>query len=342
MNAIITLETILEPAAVPVITAETLFGTGQVETVLGAIETQARADVIDISTGAGRDAVKSLAYKIARSKTILDDMGKEHVAEIKKQAASIDAERRTIRDRLDALKDEVRKPVTDWEAAEQARISGHENTLVAIITGSAPTPGAGSAAVRARLDAVRCLATRDWEEFSERATTAVADATAKLSDELAAAEQRERDAAELEALRREKAEREAHDIAEKAQREAQERAERECQAAAELERQRAEQAEQWKREAEERARIAAEQAAARAVEQERLRVAEEKARAELAERRRAENKRRREKVHAAVKETLAVIVGEHSEAAGPAATQAAEAIVDAIAAGTIPHVSINY
>ena len=33
----------------------------------------------------------------------------------------IDESRRIVRERLDALKDEVRKPLTDWENAESAR-----------------------------------------------------------------------------------------------------------------------------------------------------------------------------------------------------------------------------
>lgn len=39
----------------------------------------------------------------------------------KKQTGEIDAARKKARDTLDALRDEVRKPLTDWEA-EQERI----------------------------------------------------------------------------------------------------------------------------------------------------------------------------------------------------------------------------
>lgn len=334
MNAIVTLDAILDPASLPapIITAATLFGTGQVETVLTAIEAQARGSITDISTAAGRDAVKSLAYKIARSKTILDDMGKEAVADIKAQSAKIDKERKTLRDRLDLLKDEVRKPVSDYEDAERERIEQHEAALVDIISAGRLAPGQPANLLREVIGTVNRYAGRDWQEFGERAASAISDAMPALANALAAAEQRERDAAELEALRREKAEREARDFSEKVKREAQEREAREAAERAEIERERAEQAEKWKREAQERARVAAEQAAARAVEAERLRVAREKAEQEVADRKRTESTRRRNKVHSEILSALS----EHL------APQIAADLIKTIAEGGIPHLSITY
>ena len=74
----------------------------------------------------GRDEIKSLAYKIARSKTTLDNIGKEHVAEIKAKAKAIDNLRAEMRDDLDALKHEIRAPLDEWEA-EQERIIAEQN-----------------------------------------------------------------------------------------------------------------------------------------------------------------------------------------------------------------------
>ncbi|MGA7808081.1 hypothetical protein, partial [Bradyrhizobium sp.] len=179
MNALISIDSILEPAAA--LTPATLFGSGQVETILSAIEKDVRAEAFEVATHGGRERIKSIAYKIARSKTTLDELGKEHVAEIKKQSAAIDAERRVIRDRLDALKDEVRGPLTAWEAAEAARVGDHERTLVMIIewaniiTVDIPIP-----AIRARIASIATFSGRDWQEFSERAAAAIADAQPKL------------------------------------------------------------------------------------------------------------------------------------------------------------------
>lgn len=75
--------------------------------------------VPDITTKKGRDAVASIAHKVARSKTALDNLGKELVSELKKKPALIDAERRRMRDLLDQWKEEVRQPLTEWEQAEK-------------------------------------------------------------------------------------------------------------------------------------------------------------------------------------------------------------------------------
>jgi len=88
---------------------------------LAQIRAEIDAFVPDISTKKGRDAITSMAYKVAKSKTALDGLGKELVAELKQIPALIDAERKRMRDTLDAWRDEVRKPVDDYEA-EQAAI----------------------------------------------------------------------------------------------------------------------------------------------------------------------------------------------------------------------------
>lgn len=341
MNALVTLESILTPAAAP-LSAETLFGTGQIETIVAAIEAQVRAEVIDISTEAGRDAAKSLAHKIARSKGVLDEIGKEHVAEIKKLSGAIDAERKTLRDRLDALKAEVRGPVERWEDAEEKRVRAIEATLVCIIESPTLLAGASPHSIRDRIAAVAEYTTRDWQEFKERADAAITETLPKLNAMLEAAEQRERDAAELEALRKEKAERDARDAAER-QRLAQEQAEAERKARREQEeRDRLAQLEQWKAEQEERAKRQAEEAAAKAVEDERRRVAAEEARKaaekaaqEAADRKKQENKRHRTKINGEVAADLI--------AAGvPNDVVLVQSIVAAIIDGRIRHVSITY
>lgn len=361
MNAVVTLESILTPAAAP-LSAEALFGSGQVETIVSAIEAQVRAEVIDIASPDGRKAAKSLAYKVARSKTILDEIGKEHVAEIKAQSAKIDAERKTLRDRLDALKAEVSRPVDQWEEAEADRVSGHENALVMIIQAPAFAHNANAAVIRERIEAVASLFARDWQEFKERADVAVTEALATLSGALAEAEQREKDAAELEALRAEmealRAEKAARDAsAEQARKdqEAAERGEQMRQAEEAREKARAEQAKrdqeaavaraiEQERQRAEQARIEAEQKAERekiaAIEAERRRqeqdardAAAKKAAEEAAEQKRQANKRLRNKVHAEMEAAFLSCGFEPGTV---------PRIVEAIRDGLIPHVSITY
>ncbi|TFH47839.1 MAG: hypothetical protein E4H01_07500, partial [Lysobacterales bacterium] len=76
--------------------------------LLKAIEVEALAEIHDVETTTGRDSIKSLAYKVARSKTTIDNLGKDFVAEQKQAIAIIDEVRRTARAFLDDLKDRVR------------------------------------------------------------------------------------------------------------------------------------------------------------------------------------------------------------------------------------------
>lgn len=97
----------------------------QLDPLIEAIEKEARSLVPDVTTKKGRDAIASMAHKVARSKTYIDNAGKDLVAELKALPKQIDESRRVVRERLDALKDEVRRPLTEWET-EQERIKAEE------------------------------------------------------------------------------------------------------------------------------------------------------------------------------------------------------------------------
>ncbi|WP_277967079.1 coiled-coil domain-containing protein [Pantoea trifolii] len=102
----------------------------RIEKILERIETEVRSFVPDLSTGVSRKAIASMANKVARSKTYIDGVGKDAVAELKELPRQIDEQRRIVRERLDALKDEVRLPLTQWEA-EQERIKAEEEARIA-------------------------------------------------------------------------------------------------------------------------------------------------------------------------------------------------------------------
>lgn len=78
---------------------------------------------LDMSKPADRKKVASMAHKIARSKTMLDDAGKELTSQLKEMPRKVDAERKRMRDLLDMWKEEIRKPLTEWELEEEDRIN---------------------------------------------------------------------------------------------------------------------------------------------------------------------------------------------------------------------------
>lgn len=327
MNALVLIETDL-------LVPTTVFAPGGVEGIISKLETDVRATPRDITTEPGREAVRALAYKVARSKTALDEMGKELVADIKKQSGVIDAERRIIRERLDALRDEVRGPLTAWEDAEKARVDEHERELVFIVTAPSFQGTPTATQLSQIITHVQETNLRDWQEFAERAEAATAETLDRLTAMYNAAVQAERDAAELAELRRLKAERDAADTAAEQQAKAAESAR--LIEAARLARE-AEEAEQAKAREIERAAQAqrsAEASAAKAVEDERQRVAAAKAAQDAATAKREANKRHRTKINLEITIALSeVLTGDANEAA---------TLIEAIAGGKIPHVSIAY
>lgn len=313
----------------------------------------------DVSTKKGRDAIASIAHKVARSKTALDNIGKELVAELKDVPKKIDAERKRMRDLLDQWKDDVRRPLTEWEEAEQARIDRHKAGVEWFQLLAKEHNDLGSAELRAILDEVDGRAVDEaWEEYEAEAHRAKARALDALTAALAAREKYEAEQAELAELRRKQAEQEQKEREARIAREAEEKAKREAEAKAQAEREAAikreaeakaeaerrelelklaaERAEREKVEAQQRAlqeRADAERRAAEAVAAEKRRVAEQQA-AEAAEAKRRE----RDKAHKAAVNRAAL----EAFMAGGMNEECARQAVTLIAKKSIPNVSITY
>jgi hypothetical protein len=78
---------------------------------------------LDLSKEANRKKIASMAHKVARSKTALDEVGLALNAQLKELPRKVDAERKRMRELLDKWRDEVRTPLTDWEETERKRIN---------------------------------------------------------------------------------------------------------------------------------------------------------------------------------------------------------------------------
>ena len=338
--------------AIKVLTPEIVFAPGGVDEILGKIENEVRSFKGDISTLGGRTAIASMAYKIARSKTALDDLGKHLVSDWKAKASAVDAERRTIRERLDTLKDEVRKPLTDWENADKMRIEAHEKAILdlqALLDFGGEQPSSDQAAERIVILSDRPV--RQWEEFSERGSETIKFVYGRLNDLHKAAVKREAEAAELARLRVENAAREQKEreeriaaaAAEQARVVAETKAKREAEelaAKADAERKRMEReaseaiARAERAEADSRAAVAkADRDRAAAIYAERERVAKEKADETAAAAKREADKRHKGRINNAAVADLVK--------AGLSEDQAKSAII-AIASGKVANVRIQY
>lgn len=256
-----------------------------VEDIIRKVEREVNSFIPDVSTAKGRKEIASLAYKVAQSKTYLDGLGKDLVAELKEIPKLIDANRRTVRERFDTLRDKVRQPLTEWEA-EQERIEA-EKQMLAWHEEALEMNAAFDKALAERIESDHEIALLMNEKFDrdlaeakaeaerqriaheeelkkQAAEQARLDAEQKAQQEIEAAAQREREAKEAaeraerekqEAIQRaEQAAKEAKEKAERDAKEAQERAEREKQLAIEAERKKAHEAEQARLAEEERKR----------------------------------------------------------------------------------------
>ncbi|MHB5485866.1 hypothetical protein ACYB82_27250 [Klebsiella pneumoniae] len=300
----------------------------QLDPLIEAIEKEARSLVPDVTTKKGRDAIASMAHKVARSKTYIDNAGKDLVAELKALPKQIDESRRVVRERLDALKDEVRRPLTEWEAeqerikAEEAMNALHAEALEMNIKFDQELAAKFEAdhemallmndafdreQAEKKAEAERQLIAREEEIKRQAEEKAKREAAEQAQREIDAAAAREREAI----LAKERAERE--------QREAAERAEREKQAAVEAERRKAqEEADRIRREAEQR---------------EQARLAEEKRKADEQARREADVKHRKAVGTEIVKALMA-----NTSLTRDQAIEVLTAVKD----GRIPHTGISY
>jgi hypothetical protein len=314
-------------------------------------------EVPDLTTRKGRERVASLAAQVSRSKTAVEKPGREYLKRIKELPKAIEAELRDFVQQMDSLRDEVRKPLTEWEEAEEARVADHQASLDHLR--NTETEGATAAMIKsliADMEAEEIGA--EWEEFEAEAHRVKAASLATLREALAKREKYEAEQAELERLRAEAAAREQKEREERIAREAAEaerlaaerraqeerdaanRREAEAKAAAErreLElRLAAEQAEREKVEAQQRAEMAERKAiddALLAVAEERKRQADEQARIKAEAEAREADRAHKGAVLKAAKEAVMTC--------GITEDQARE-VIKLIAAGGVPRVCISY
>jgi hypothetical protein len=232
------------------VTAVDVFNNAGLDPLLEQIKDEVRSFVPDLSTVTGRKAIASLAAKVAKSKTYLDGLGKDLAADQKAAIKTVDAERKRMRDDLDLLKIEARKPLTEWEDAEKSRVELLNKRLADLEAMSAEVNPEtfeeyDSAALKTILANVEAIAIDDsWQEFKLNAERAKVQVLGALSLSINTRQKAEKDQADLEQFRRDQKEREQKEHEERIAREAAQKAEHEAAEKAEKKRLRVEQEQQ--------------------------------------------------------------------------------------------------
>ncbi|MCT8166884.1 MULTISPECIES: hypothetical protein [unclassified Pseudomonas] len=211
---------------------------------LRKIREEIDAFVPDVTTRKGREAIASIAYKVARSKTALDNVGKELVAELKEIPKKVDAERKRMRDLLDAWQEEVRRPLNAWQAAEDDRVDRHQ-ARIQQLRDLVDVETLFAEGIRFKISQAEAVVIDEgFEEFEAEAHQAKAKTLESLRASLARQEKHEAEQAELERLRAETAAREQKEREERIAQEAAERARLEAEHKAQAEREAAQRREQ--------------------------------------------------------------------------------------------------
>ena len=368
-NELITIEN-MNPALV--------FVPNGLDKILEQVEREALADaqVLDVSTTTGREGIRTLSFKVAKSKTALDKMGKALGAEYRDKIAVINSERKNGIERMQVLQDKIRQPLTDFENKEKDRVAAHEQAIVNIEALGTFEFEPTLEQVQERLDKLQNTPPREWQEFGIRADILINSVYKSLTEKIAALKKAAADQAELERLQREEQERIQKEELQR-QKEREEAAAAKAKAAAELKAKEAAEAE--RKAVAERAEKAKKEAAERIEKQRQEKLAAQK-RADDAEKAKKESERKakeaeREAAKKAEAEKLAAVQKEKDRQAAETKrvadeqakreadtkhkakinnevlnalvvaglnADAAKLAVTVIAEGKIPHMSIKY
>lgn len=334
-----------------------IFAPGGIDNILDAIKKEANNQVADISTANGRAEIKSLAYKIAQTRSAIDKSGKELADKLNAQLKPINVERRKSKEALELLQAKIRKPLTDYEDKEKNRVAELENRL-SVFESQGIEYHTSEEIIKIHRDIEAIPIDASWEEFQLRATDAKTNILAKLDALITNKKRFEDEVAELERLRKEEEARkqkerderiaeEARQAEEERQKLAIEQAEKEKEEAAqrlieqELQAEQAkkdsiEQAKKEKAEALKREESLKEQAKKEkeeAVQAEKNRVQAAKEKAEKAEKARAADVEHRRAINNEIIKALALEGLSESDG---------KVIIKAIVKGHIPNTKITY
>lgn len=302
-----------------------------IEPVLEKIHNEVRSFDADISTDKGRKAVASLANKVARSKTLLDDLGKNLVSEWKSKSKVVDSSRKKLRDSLDLLKSEARKPLTDWEKLESDRVASIKFQLRQIKDLFTELDYYDSKELSHRMNTVKLITIDDtFGEFKEEAVNLVTEGTRVLDFCLKKTVKQENETAELERLRAEEKERKKFEYEENIRKEAREN-ERKASIVREKKAIRdkelaIDKAKKFKEQAKQNELLAVQR------EREKIKKEEEKKQAKLLKQQ--QNSKHRAKIH----NKIIISLKDHTYISDDSVKE----LIMAVADGKIEHLSINY
>lgn len=171
-----------------------------------------------IETEEKRTALKRFARPLQKLRTGIEARAKEFTGETKRKLAAIDTEKRRLVLLVGGIEDEVLRPLTEWEQEEEARkvrLAGIQNELAA----KGQRVYMDMAELEKTIAELEAFDVSTMQEYKVGAESAIAASLRVLKPELERRREADANARELEKLRAESAERKRKDeIAEEAKR----------------------------------------------------------------------------------------------------------------------------
>lgn len=219
--------------------APAIYVAGGLKQFIDLVKAEVEGEVPDLTTRKGRERIASLAAKVSKSKTTVEKPGRDYLRRLKEMPKVVEAELREFVTTMDALRDETRRPLTEWEAAEDARIDRHNDAIDRMKDLATELGALDAEQLQARITELSAFQLGEaWEEFEAEAARAKESSMTAVQAALEARKKHDSVQAELARLRREAEERAEQDRIRLAQ-----------EAAVEAERQRVAQQQQAEREA---------------------------------------------------------------------------------------------
>jgi len=217
--------------------APAIFVAGGLSRFIDAVKDEVCAEVPDLTTKKGRDRIASLSATVSKRKAAVEKPGRDYLRHIKALPKVVEDELREFVIAMNTLRDQVRQPLTDWEAADTARKDRHVDAIQAIEDLAVDLGLLTASELRAGITTAEAVQIdKHWEEFEVEAARTKDHVLTRLRAALSTREQYEAEQAELARLRAEVEAQAQRDREAQIAREAEERTRREAEQRAQAER----------------------------------------------------------------------------------------------------------
>ena len=156
-----TLDALLERVGHDEIAARALTDEAYWKEFAANIEAAIECTPSTVQTDAQRDAIRSAAHKVARIKGLIDKRGLALTKDLREQVTAMNKRRDARTEHLDAAKERVRKPLTEWENAEETRKAERDALTERLNAAAVVTIDMTADAIAARLTEIEALTISD-------------------------------------------------------------------------------------------------------------------------------------------------------------------------------------